>query len=77
MYILCQSQTFCARQKDDLQSAYEEALNTVKFLNWLKKIRLAQNILEPVQEQDISILISLIFALNFVFVPRISDSLGI
>ena len=39
--ILCQSQTFCARQKDDLHSViffcvgtkvFEEALNAVKFL---------------------------------------------
>ena len=35
IYILWQSQTFCARQKDDLHSiklVFEEALNAVKFL---------------------------------------------
>ena len=58
---MCQSQTFYARQKDDLHSAqfffcagtkvFEEALNAVKFLGWLKKCRPAQNILEPVKGQ--------------------------
>ena len=61
IYILWQSQTFCARQKDDLHSVklffvraqkfLEEALNAVKFLGWLKKLGLAQNILGPVKGQ--------------------------
>ena len=64
IYILWQSQTFCARQKDDLHSVklvfcagtkvFEEALNAVKFLGWLKKFGLAQNILGPVKGQGIS-----------------------
>ena len=62
IYILWQSQTFCARQKDDLHSVkliagtkgFEEALNVVKFLGWLKKLGLAQNILGPVKGQGIS-----------------------
>ena len=55
--MLWHSQTFCARQKDDLHSVklfFEEALNAVKFLGWLKKIGLAQNILGPVKGQGIN-----------------------
>ena len=58
VYILWRSQTFCARQKDDLYSVkfvfcartkvFEEALNAVKFLGLLKKFGSAQNILGPV-----------------------------
>ena len=64
IYIWCQSQTFCARQKDDLHSVklffcartkvFEEALNAVKCLGWLKKFGPAQNILGPVKGQGIS-----------------------
>ena len=53
-YILCQSQTFCARQKDDLHSVklffcastkgFGEALDAVKFLSWLKKFGPEQKI---------------------------------
>jgi hypothetical protein len=60
---LCQSQTFCARQKDDLHTAklffvpaqniFEEALNAVIFLGWLKKFGPAKNILGPVKGQGI------------------------
>ena len=61
IYILWQSQTFCARQKDDLHSVklvfvpgtkgFEEALNAVKFLGWLKKFGPAQNILGPIKDK--------------------------
>ena len=43
--------TYCARQKDDLHSiklvflpaqVFEEAVNAVKFLGWLKKLGLAK-----------------------------------
>ena len=61
-YILWQSQTFCARQKDDLNSVkivfcagtkgFEEALNSVKPQAGSKNF--AQNILGPVKGQDIS-----------------------
>ena len=64
IYILWQSQTFCARQKDDLHSlklvfvpltkVFEEALNVVKFLGWPQKIGPAQNILGPVKGQGIN-----------------------
>jgi hypothetical protein len=55
IYILWQSQTFCARQKDDLQTkVFEAALNAVKFFGWLKKFGPAQNILGPVKGQGIS-----------------------
>ena len=63
MYILWQSQTFCGRQKDDLHSVklvfvptqvFEEALNAVIFLGWLKKIGPQQNILGPVKGQGIN-----------------------
>ena len=59
IYILWQSQTFRARLNDDLHSVklvfcagtkvFEEALNAVKFLGWLKKFGPAQNILRPVK----------------------------
>ena len=39
---------FCAGTK-----GFEEALNAVKFLDWLKKFGLAQNILGPVKRQGI------------------------
>ena len=65
IYILWQSQTFCARQKDDLHSVkknfcagtkvFEKALNAVKFLGWLKKFGPAQNILGPVKGQGITV----------------------
>ena len=68
IYILWQSQTFCARLKDDLHSVklffcagtkiFEEA---VKFLVWLKNFRPAQNFLGPVKGQGISYF----FILNF------------
>ena len=58
-YILCQSHTFCATSKDDFRSVdlffsagrkvFEEALNAITFLDWLKKFGPAQNILEPVE----------------------------
>ena len=41
---------FCASTK-----VFEEALNSVKFLDWLKKFGLAQNILGPLKGQGISI----------------------
>ena len=56
IYILWQSQTFCASQKDDLHSVklvFVPALNAVKFLGWLKIFGPAQNILGPVKGQGI------------------------
>ena len=58
--ILCQTKRlfafskigFCAGTK-----VFEEALNAVKLLGWLKKFGLAQNILGPVKGQGISFLI--------------------
>ena len=55
--ILCQTKrwfafskiVFCADTK-----VFEGALNAVKFLGWLKKFELAQNILGPVKGQGIS-----------------------
>ena len=58
-YILCQSQTVCAKQKDDLHPVklvFVEALNAVKFLGWLKKFGPSQNILGPVKGHGISVL---------------------
>ena len=59
IYILRQSQTFCARQKrlSDFSKivfcactkVFEEALNAVKFFVWLKIFGPAQNISGPVQ----------------------------
>jgi hypothetical protein len=65
IYLLWQSQTFCARQKDDLHSVklvfvpahkqgFVEALNAVNFLGWLKKFGSAQKILGPVKGQGIN-----------------------
>ena len=44
--ICIQQNWFCAGTKGS-----EEALNAVKFLNWLKKFGPAQNILGPVKGQ--------------------------
>ena len=57
--ILCQKKwwfafneiVFCAGTK-----VFEDALNAVKFLGWLKKFGLAQNILGPVKGQGIRLL---------------------
>ena len=61
IFILWKSQTFCARQKNDLRSVklvscagtkvFEEALNPVKFLGWLKTFGPAQKILGPVKDK--------------------------
>ena len=63
IYILWQSQTVCARQKDDLhsvklvfvpaQKVFDKALNAVKVLGWLKKFGPAQIILGPLKGQGI------------------------
>jgi hypothetical protein len=65
IYILWQSQTFCARRKDDLHSVklvfcagtkvFEEVLNIVKILGCFKQFGLAQNILGPEKGQGISL----------------------
>ena len=62
IYILWQSQTFCARQKGDCKigfsastKVFEEALNAVNVLGWLKKFGPTQNILGPVKGQGISL----------------------
>ena len=54
IYILWQSLTFFARQKDDLNWFIFPALNAFKFLDWLKMFGPAHNILEPVKGQGIS-----------------------
>ena len=41
---------------DSLWGDFEEALNAVKFLGWLKKLGQAQNILGPVKGQDITLI---------------------
>ena len=64
LFTYCGShKTFCARQKDDLHSVklffcagtkvFEEALNAVKCLVWLKKFGLAQSIFGTVKGQGI------------------------
>ena len=55
--ILCQTKSWFAFSKIVFWSGtklFEEALNAVKFLGWLKKFGLAQNILGPVKGQGIS-----------------------
>ena len=56
IYKLWQSQTFCAGKIGFSAGTkvFEEALNAVKFLGWLKKFGPAQNILGPVKVQGIS-----------------------
>ena len=58
IYIFCQSHTFCATSKDSVNlvfgagtKVFEEALNAITFLDWLKKYGPAQNILGPVEGQ--------------------------
>jgi hypothetical protein len=56
--ILCQTKRCFAFSKIDFcadTKVFEEALNTVQFLGWLKKFGLAQNILGPVKGQGIRI----------------------
>ena len=65
IYILYQSQTFFATPKVTYVlpfskfgfcagiKLFEEAQNTIKFLDWLKQFGLAQNILGPVEGQRI------------------------
>ena len=65
IYNLCQSQTFCATPKDDFHSInlvsvpaqkfLKRPLNTIKFLDWLKKFGPAQNILGLVEGQGIKL----------------------
>ena len=62
IYILWQSQKFCARPKDDLHSVklvfvFEETLNALKVLGWLKKFGPAQNILGHVKGKALEALI--------------------
>ena len=75
IYILWQSQTFSARQKDDLhsvklvfvlaQKVLKRHKNAVKFLDWLKKFGPAQNILGPVKGQGINVKISSNFTTQY------------
>jgi hypothetical protein len=48
--------------------SFEEALNAVKFLGWLKKFGPAQNILGPVKGQGIRVL-----ELDVIVLPTFSD----
>ena len=54
--ILCQTKRWFAFSKIDFCAStkgFEEALKAVKFLGWLKRFGLAQNILGPVKGQGI------------------------
>ena len=55
IYLLWQSQTFCASKIGFCAGTkyFEEALNAIKFLEWLKTFGPAQNILGPVKGQGI------------------------
>ena len=55
IYILWQSQTFCAWQKNDLHSVKLIFVPAQKFLKRLKKFGSAQNILGPVKGQGITL----------------------
>ena len=65
IYVLCQSQKFCARKKRLFAfsrigfcagtKVFEEALNAIKSLDWLKTFGPAQNILGPVKGQGMSV----------------------
>ena len=55
--VLCQTKRLFAFSKIGFcadTNVFEEALNAVQFLGWLKKIGPAQNILGPVKGQGIS-----------------------
>jgi hypothetical protein len=55
--ILCQTKRWFALSKIDFcagTKGFEDALNEVEFLGWLKKFGLAQNILGPVKGQGIN-----------------------
>ena len=64
-YIFCHSQKFCARPKKWFAfskigfcvgtKVFEEAINAVKCLGWLKRFSPSQNILRPVKGQGIKI----------------------
>ena len=59
---------------------FEEAVNAVKFLGWLKKFEPAQNILGPVKGQGINFIISLIDLRNLVNSPiydRVDSIFGV
>ena len=58
IYVLLQSQIFCAKQKDDLHSVKFVFVQAQKFLDWLKISRPAQNILVPVKGQGIRLFFS-------------------
>ena len=68
------SQTFCDRQKQWFAfskigfcagtKVFEEALNAVKFLGWLKKFGLAKNNLGPVKGEGIRFLSRLLVIYN-------------
>jgi hypothetical protein len=58
--ILCQTKIFFAFSKIGFctgTQVFEEALNAVKFRDWLKKIGPAQNILGPVKGRGINSLL--------------------
>ena len=68
--ILCQTKRWFAFSKIGFcagTQVFEEALNAVKFLGWLKKFGLPQNILGPVKGQGTSVLWGLISYLYFVY----------
>ena len=69
IHIFWQSQKFCARQKDEIgfcacTKVFGEALNKVKFLGWLKKFGLSQNILGPVKGQGINLHLQQIYSIQ-------------
>ena len=59
LYILCYTKRWFPFSKSGFSAGakvIEEALNAIKFLEWLKKFGPAQNILGPVKGQGISII---------------------
>ena len=71
--VLCRSKFFEPAQKFDCKNFcastkfFEEALNAVKFLDWLKIFGPAQNILGPVKGQGIPVLEHLFLFWNVLF----------
>ena len=56
--ILCQTKRWFARSKIIFcggTKVFEEALNAIKFLDWLKQFRPPENILGPVEGQGINV----------------------
>ena len=75
--ILCQTKRWFALNRIGFRAGekvFEEAPNGVKFLGWLKKFGLPQNILGPVKGQGIHAIFSIVLKLKYTQYPYISKT---